>query len=161
MLASFMARLSRRLLAAAAPAAAALVLGACGTEGIDVAQDDPNYEGAVLFAENCAPCHSLEVVGAHGSTTNVGSREPRDGPNFNERSESVEDVLYAIRNGGFSSGPMPQNIVVGREAEIVACFVATYSGQQGGGVAEPAAGQEPPAGAGSDDCRQQLAQAQP
>jgi len=126
-----MPRSLRRLLAAAAAVAAAVALTACGTEGIDVAANDPNYEGAVLFAENCAMCHSLEVVGAHGSTTNVSSREPRDGPNFNERSESVEDVLYAIRNGGFSSGPMPQNIVTGEEAQKVAEFVAEYSG--GGG----------------------------
>jgi mono/diheme cytochrome c family protein len=126
-----MGRTPRRLIAAAAVAAAVLALGACGTEGIDVAQNDPTYEGAVLFAENCAGCHSLSVVGAHGSTTDVGSREPRDGPNFNERRESVEDVLYAIRNGGFSSGPMPQNIVTGEDAQKVAEFVAKYSG--GGG----------------------------
>jgi mono/diheme cytochrome c family protein len=131
MLASFMARSSRRLIATAALAVAALALGACGTEGIEVAENDPTYEGAVLFAENCAPCHSLDAVGAHGSTTDVGSREPRDGPNFNERSESVEDVLYAIENGGFSSGPMPQNILTGEDAQKVAEFVAKYSG--GGG----------------------------
>ena len=131
MLASFMARSSRRPIAGAALTVAALALGACGTEGIDVAQDDPNYEGAVLFAENCAPCHSLSAVGAHGSVTNIGSREPRDGPNFNERQESVDDVLYAIRNGGFSSGPMPQNILTGEDAQTVAEFVAEYSG--GGG----------------------------
>jgi mono/diheme cytochrome c family protein len=126
-----MARSPRRLLAAAAVAAAAVALAACGSEGIEVAENDPNYEGAVLFSENCSMCHSLDVVGAYGSTTNVSSREPRDGPNFNERSESVEDVLYAIRNGGFSSGPMPQNILTGEEAQKVAEFVAEYSG--GGG----------------------------
>jgi mono/diheme cytochrome c family protein len=124
-----MARSLRRPIAAAALAAAALALGACGTEDIDVAQDDPNYEGAVLFDEYCAGCHSLDVVGAHGSTTDVSSREPRDGPNFNERQESVEDVLYAIRNGGFSSGPMPQNLVTGEDAQKVAEFVAEYSGR--------------------------------
>ena len=44
-------------------------------------------------------------------------QERKDGPNFNQRKEQYEDVLYAIQNGGFSSGPMPQNIVVGDEAE--------------------------------------------
>jgi mono/diheme cytochrome c family protein len=126
-----MARSLRRLLAAAALPVAAVALAACGSEDIQLAQDDPNYEGAVLFSENCAMCHSLEVAGAYGSTTDVSSREPRDGPNFNERSESVEDVLYAIRNGGFSSGPMPQNILTGEDAQKVAEFVAEYSG--GGG----------------------------
>ena len=78
---------SRRLLALPV-IVAALALGACGSEGIQLSEDDPNYEGAVLFDENCAECHSLDVVGAQGSATNVGSRERRDGPNFNERQET-------------------------------------------------------------------------
>jgi mono/diheme cytochrome c family protein len=121
---------SRRLLALPV-LVAALALGACGSEEIQLAEDDPNYEGAVLFEQNCAGCHSLDVAGAQGSATDVGSRERRDGPNFNERHEDVEDVLYAIRNGGFSSQPMPQNIVTGEDAQKVAEFVARYSG--GGG----------------------------
>jgi mono/diheme cytochrome c family protein len=126
-----MARSPRRLPAAAALAAAALALAACGTEGIQLAKNDPNYEGAQLFDENCAGCHSLSVAGAKGSATNVASRERKDGPNFNERKEDVESVLYAIRNGGFSSSPMPQNILTGEDAQKVAEFVAKYSG--GGG----------------------------
>ena len=115
-------------MAAAALTAAALALGACGTEGVQLAENDPNYAGAELFNENCAGCHSLSVAGAEGSATDVGSRERKDGPNFNERQETAEDVLYAIENGGFSSGPMPQNIVTGEEAQQVAEFVARYSG---------------------------------
>jgi hypothetical protein len=42
-------------------------------------------------------------------------------------------VLYAIRNGGFSSGPMPQNILTGEEAQKVAEFVAAYAGRGAGG----------------------------
>ena len=38
-------------------------------------------------------------------------------------------MLYAIENGGFSSGPMPQNILTGEEAQKVAEFVAEYSGR--------------------------------
>ena len=53
-------------------------------------------------------------------------------------------MLYAIRNGGFSSGPMPQNIVVGEEAEEVAAFVAKYSGSDVARAPGPA---ELPAGA--------------
>ena len=120
---------------AAAAAAAALAVGACGTEGIQLAEDDPLYQGAQIFNENCAGCHSLEVAGAYGSNTSVKTRELKDGPNFNDRVETEEDVLYAIRNGGFSSGPMPQNIVTGEEAEAVAAFVAEYSG---GGADRPA-----------------------
>ena len=123
-----MASIPRRLLAGCVVAAASLALAACGEEGIQLAKDDPDYRGAVLFNENCAGCHTLDAAGAQGSATDVGSRERKDGPNFNERKETKEDVLYAIRNGGFSSSPMPQNLVTGEEAEAVAEFVARCSG---------------------------------
>ena len=113
---------------AAVLVAFALIFAACGEHGIQLAKDDPNYEGARLFDENCAGCHTLDVAGAEGSATKVHSRERKDGPNFNERKENRESVLYAIRNGGFSSSPMPQNLVTGDEAEKVADFVAKYSG---------------------------------
>jgi mono/diheme cytochrome c family protein len=118
----------RRPLLACGLAAAALTLGACGERGITVAKDDPNYRGAQIFDENCAGCHTLTAAGAMGSATKIHSRERKDGPNFNQRKEDKEDILYAIRNGGFSSSPMPQNLVTGEEAERVADFVAKYSG---------------------------------
>jgi cytochrome c551 len=123
-----MASIPRRLLAGCALAVASLALAACGEEGIQLAKDDPNYRGAVLFNENCAGCHTLDAAGAQGSATNVGSRERKDGPNFNDRKEDVDSVLYAIRNGGFSSSPMPQNLVTGEDAQAVAEFVARCSG---------------------------------
>jgi mono/diheme cytochrome c family protein len=104
---------------------AALALGACGTQGVKVADDDPNYTGAVLFADRCSGCHSLDAAGAQGSA----NRELRNqGPNLNQRVESVDNVLYAIRNGGYSGAIMPQNIVTGDDAQAVAEFVAKYSG---------------------------------
>ena len=42
-----------------------------------------------------------------------------------------DDVLFAIRNGGFSGAIMPANIVIGQDAEAVADFVAEYSGESG------------------------------
>ena len=59
--------------------AAALVLGACGTEGIEVADDDPNYDGAVLFSERCSGCHTMDVVGAQGSANRTLRNQ---GPNL-------------------------------------------------------------------------------
>jgi mono/diheme cytochrome c family protein len=134
-----MARSLRRLLLAPALAAAALALGACGEEGIQLSKSNPDYEGAELFDVNCGGCHTLSAAGTKGSAVDPGSRERKDGPNFNERIESKEDVLYAIRNGGFSSGPMPQDIVTGEEAEKVADFVSKYSGRGRG--EQPAAPQ--------------------
>ena len=37
-------------------------------------------------------------------------------------------MLYAIRNGGFSGAIMPENLVVGSNADAVAAFLAKYSG---------------------------------
>ena len=68
------------------------------------------------------------MAGTEGSTTNVRTREYKDGPNFDQRKVTENCALYAIRNGGFSSGPMPQNIVVGEDAEMLARFLAEYSG---------------------------------
>ena len=111
-------------------AAVALAATGCGTASIELPKSDPNYEGAALFVEHCSGCHTFSAAGTEGSATKVKTRENKDGPNFDQRKESADDVLYAIENGGFSSGPMPQNIVVGKEAEAVARFVAKYSGSK-------------------------------
>ena len=52
------------------------------------------------------------------------------GPSLDQRTETYQDALFAIQNGGFSGAIMPQNIVVGEEAEAVARFVAKYAGQK-------------------------------
>jgi mono/diheme cytochrome c family protein len=127
-----MTRPLRRALILALVAVPAVSVSACGTEGVSVAKNDPNYRGAELFHARCGACHTLDVAGTQGSATNVRTRENKDGPNFNQRKEDVSDVLYAIRNGGFSSGPMPQDILVGQDAQAVAQFVAKYSGKQAG-----------------------------
>jgi mono/diheme cytochrome c family protein len=127
-----MTRVLRLLLLVSALALPVTALAACGTEGISLAKTNPNYRGAEIFHERCGGCHTLDVAGTQGSATNVRTRENKDGPNFNQRKEKVQDVLYAVRNGGFSSGPMPQDIVVGQDAQEVAKFVAAYSGKQAG-----------------------------
>lgn len=105
----------------------ALGLAGCSSNGVEVAEDSADYRGAQLFAERCAGCHTLTAAGAEGSA----GRELRvQGPNLDERVETVEDVLFAIKNGGFSGAIMPQNIVVGEDAQAVAEFVAAYSGTE-------------------------------
>jgi mono/diheme cytochrome c family protein len=103
-------------------------LGACGSQGVQVADNSPYHRGAVLFRDHCSGCHTLKLVGAQGSATSIANRVRTNGPNFNIRKENVEQVLYAIRNGGFSGAIMPENIVVGKEAQEVAAFLAKYSG---------------------------------
>ncbi|HEX5984253.1 MAG TPA: c-type cytochrome [Solirubrobacterales bacterium] len=107
--------------------AAALGLSACGFGQESISVDEEHRDGAVLFADNCAGCHTLSAAGSQGS----GNRGERtQGPNLDQRTETYEDALFAIQNGGFSGAIMPQNIVVGEEAEKVAKFVAEYAGSE-------------------------------
>ena len=117
----------RPALITALVAAAALGLSACGfgEQGVSVSQNDPDHNGAVLFATHCSGCHTLSAAGTQG-TGNRGERT--QGPNLNQRTETYEDALFAIQNGGFSGAIMPQNIVTGAEADEVAAFVAKYAG---------------------------------
>jgi mono/diheme cytochrome c family protein len=132
MLSHPMTRARRALLIAMFLGATAGGVAACGEEGISVPEDQ--REAATLFNERCSGCHTLSAAGTQGSTTNVRTREYKDGPNFDQRHESVNCVLYAIRNGGFSSGPMPQNIVTGEQAEELAKFVSENSKPASGDV---------------------------
>jgi mono/diheme cytochrome c family protein len=113
--------------------ALALPLAACGEQSIEVASTSPQHAGAELFAQRCAGCHTFEAAATQGGSTNVRTRERTDGPNFNTRRECIERVLYAIENGGFSGAIMPQNIVVGEQAQQIADFVAHYAGKDANG----------------------------
>jgi mono/diheme cytochrome c family protein len=119
-----------RLLSILGALVALIAVSGCGSKGVSVAQSDPTHKGAELFASHCSGCHTLNVAGTIGSATKVRDRERVDGPNFNTRHETVDNVLYAIRNGGFSGAIMPENIVVGQEAQAVAKFLAKYAGNQ-------------------------------
>jgi mono/diheme cytochrome c family protein len=126
---------------AVALASLAIAATGCGND------QEVDTRGATLFAERCAGCHTLDAAGTEGSNP----EERVAGPNFDNRRETKEQVLYAIRNGGFSGSIMPQNIVVGEDAEAVAEFVAEYAGKSaqsppgltpGGGQNEAGGSQE-------------------
>jgi mono/diheme cytochrome c family protein len=105
------------------------LLAACGSQEITASvKHSPYHEGAELFLQHCSGCHTLAVVGAEGSATEISNRVKTNGPNFDIRKENEAQVLYAIRNGGFSGAIMPENVVVGEQAEEVAKFLAKYSG---------------------------------
>ena len=114
---------------------------ACGSESIDLDSGDQQnariQRGAELFNDRCAGCHTLSEAGAQGSAVNVHDRERVDGPNFNTRPEDRDSILYAIRNGGFSGAIMPENIVVGEDAEAVADFLTKYAGREAEKPASP------------------------
>ena len=116
-----------------ASAAASLAVAGCG-HGVQVAKtDSPAVKrGAMLFNERCSGCHTLDAAAAHGSkpTGQISGGERTNGPNFNVRKENREDVLFAIRNGGFSGAIMPANVVVGSDAQDVALFLERYAGSK-------------------------------
>jgi plastocyanin/mono/diheme cytochrome c family protein len=153
-----MARPVKVLTTTLALIAVALGAAACGTERISVPKSNvAAYDGAVLFSQRCAGCHTLSFAGTHGSAENVRDRAEINGPNFDQRCERpITRVLYAIENGGFSGAYMPANIVVGKQAREVARFVSQYAGRQA--PSEPLAtpcqkvpiGTLPPSGAGAN-----------
>jgi mono/diheme cytochrome c family protein len=129
-----------RLILACCLLAVTAVASGCGNK-IDTAEKSgPVRHGAVLFNDRCAGCHSLDAADAYGSKPagKVKGGERTDGPNFNVRKETREDVLYAIRNGGFSGAIMPANIVVGKDAEDVALFLERYAGSSSDEGSTPA-----------------------
>ncbi len=131
MITARMSRPIKVLVVSGAAIAIAVLASACGTQRIAVPSSDPTHSGAVLFSQRCAGCHTLSYAGTRGSAANARTREVVNGPNFDVRCERpVSRVIYAIENGGFSGAIMPQNIVVGREAQAVAEFVAKYAGRK-------------------------------
>jgi mono/diheme cytochrome c family protein len=116
----------------------AILLAGCGSNEIQVAQDSPYHRGAVLFQQRCSGCHTLSPAAAAGSKplNERASHDRTNGPNLDQRVETADDVLFAIRNGGFSGAIMPANIVVGQNAQDIADFVAKYAG----GSREPSLG---------------------
>ena len=122
----------RRSVIAAALIAGALFSG-CQRQEIEV-DSAADREGAELFAERCSGCHTLASASSQGSKPEgqVSGGERTNGPNFETRKVQKDDVLFAIRNGGFSGAVMPANIVVGEDAEAVAEFLEKYSGRTKG-----------------------------
>lgn len=139
-----------RLLPALAAALAALAAAGCGTQSVSVSKNAGQvYTGAKLFQQRCGGCHTLAAAGTHGSAANIRTRERNDGPNLNLRCETAGRVLYAIRNGGFSGAIMPQNIVVGSDADAVAAFLAKYSGRKAANAPSPQGGSDKQTSRGS------------
>jgi mono/diheme cytochrome c family protein len=117
-------------------------LAACG-KSIEVPKTQTRlYQGALLFNLRCSGCHTLDAAATSGSKSKreIKGGERTNGPNFNVRHEDKQDILFAIRNGGFSGAIMPANIVVGDDAQKVAEFLAKYAGK-GGESSSPSSGQ--------------------
>ena len=125
----------RIALAVLACAAVAVLATGCDQGKISVPkQQAAEHRGAQLFNTHCSGCHSIDAANAYGSKPpgQISPGERTNGPNFNIRKEKRDDILFAIRNGGFSGAIMPANVVVGKDAQLVADFLAKYSGSKSG-----------------------------
>jgi len=114
-------------------AGAAVLAAGCGEGKIEVPKDQPaEHRGAQLFNTHCSGCHTIDAANARGSKPEgqIQPGERTNGPNFNVRKVKKADVLFAIRNGGFSGAIMPANVVVGKDADLVADFLDKYSGKK-------------------------------
>jgi mono/diheme cytochrome c family protein len=133
---------TRKIASLALAGAVAVGATACGTRNIELDKSDTQNaqieKGAHLFQERCSGCHTINAAGAQGSkpTNDNGGGERTNGPNFNVRKENKDDILFAIRNGGFSGAIMPANVAVGSDAEDIAAFLSKYAGRGGSDVSE-------------------------
>ena len=125
-----MSRVGKIAASAAIACLAGVAISACGSQGISIATSSQYHSGAVVFLDHCSGCHTMSLVGANGSATSIPGRLRTNAPNFDYRKESVQNVLYALENGGFSGQIMPENIVVGSQAQAVAKFLAHYAGYE-------------------------------
>ncbi len=140
----------KRLAAAPAVAAAALLAAGCGTGGISEGKAD-TANGKQLFTEKCGSCHTLADAGTQGKigpNLDDAFRRPRqEGFKASTVRNVVHDqIKYAIEHpAGFargSGGPggrgvpapgMPQNLVTGDDANDVAAYVASVAGVSAAG----------------------------
>ena len=76
----------------------------------------PQQSGKELFTNTCAGCHTLKDAGANGQV----------GPNLDEIAPDKDLVLATLRAG---PGAMPENLLVGAEADRVATYVSSVAGK--------------------------------
>jgi mono/diheme cytochrome c family protein len=90
--------------------------GSGGGDGGGQATTTQAGRGKEIFQSTCAGCHTLADAQTNGQI----------GPNLDELKPDHDRVLNALRTG---PGAMPENLVVGQEAEAVATYVSSAAGK--------------------------------
>jgi mono/diheme cytochrome c family protein len=86
--------------------------------GVELTKAQAN--GRELFTKNCGTCHTLAAARTAG----------RVGPNLDQLRPPEKLVLDAIDKGrARGAGQMPAELLVGKEAEDVASFIAAVAGR--------------------------------
>jgi mono/diheme cytochrome c family protein len=85
--------------------------------GVELTKAETN--GRVLFAQNCATCHTLRGANAVGKV----------GPNLDQLRPPKALVVNAIEQGrARGNGQMPAGLLAGQDAADVAAFVGAVAG---------------------------------
>jgi plastocyanin len=118
-------RFRHSALAAAAIAAGALALSACGREDVNL------VSGKEKFVSNCGGCHTLARAGTKGvqgpNLDDAFSQARHDGLSAKTVQGVVRhQISYPLRNSG-----MPANLVKGSAADDVAAYVGYAAGKKG------------------------------
>jgi mono/diheme cytochrome c family protein len=98
-------------------AAALLAAGCGGGSGAETTANTATNAspGEALFVRNCGACHELDAANTTGTF----------GGDLDELKPSRAEVLSAIEDG---PGTMPEDIVTGRDAQVVADYVGRVAG---------------------------------
>ena len=96
-------------------AAALLAAGCGGGAGTTTTTTTTASPGEALFVRNCGACHELDAANTTGTF----------GGDLDDLRPSRAEVLSAIEDG---PGTMPEDIVTGRDAQVVADYVARVAG---------------------------------
>jgi plastocyanin len=125
------------VLAVAAASVAALASG-CGRE-----EADDLVNGKTLFVERCGRCHVLSRANATGvvgpDLDEAFDRARQDGLG----EETVEGVVRRQIANVLRGSEMPEDLVVGQDADDVAAYVAYAAGQPGEDTGELAQAGQP------------------
>jgi cbb3-type cytochrome c oxidase subunit III len=133
--------LFRRLSAAAAGLAVAVLLSGCGTGGLPSATADKE-NGRKLFQSKCGGCHALSAAGTSGqigpNLDDAFAQARADGYKESAIRAIVHDQIKfpgqyptAAGNPAFLTANMPANLVTGKNSDDVAAYVAAVAGIQG------------------------------
>ena len=117
---------SRTLALLSAAACAAAVSSGCGRD-----EADDLVNGKTLFVQKCGACHVLSRANSTGVTGPDldAAFGPARGDGLGE--ETVKGVVLRQISNVLRGSKMPEDLVVGQDAEDVAAYVAAVAGQPG------------------------------
>jgi cbb3-type cytochrome c oxidase subunit III len=124
----------RRALLLLACAAAALLAGGCGSEGLPESGNTSNGEALFAGEGRCGTCHTLADAGTRGqigpNLDDAFVQSRKDGIGQETIAGVVRNqIAYPVTNTSTGAPGMPANLVTGQDADDVALYVASVAGK--------------------------------